>query len=297
MAKILIFFACVAGALSATVVDVLKARREATLVSLIQLAGLETALSGEGPFTVFAPSETAFRRLGSSTLAALKSDPTKLAEILKYHVVSGIYDSSNLTVNEMMLDSLSQQKIRVNYYMYNKHIAVEGARVIGANYRASNGIVHIVDKVMMAPTGTIADILSTNSDLTTLKAAVDAAGLTSALTEGPYTLFAPTDAAFALLGNDTIQALLGETDLLQSILLYHVIHGTLYSTGMHSGALHTLEDVDRERLTASFGGYQVSVDGARVTQKDISATNGVIHVINHVLLPSSLKSAIANLKP
>lgn len=265
------------------------------MLSLIQAAGLEQALSGDGPFTIFAPSETAFRRLGTSTLDALKNDPAKLAEILKYHVVPGIYSSGNLTVNEMMLDSLNQQKIRVNYYMYNKHIAVDGARVISANFKASNGIVHIIDHVMMPPNGTIADILASNPDLSTLKAAVDAAGLTSALADGPYTLFAPKNSAFDRLGNDTVQALLGNTDLLQSILLYHVVHGTLYSTGMHSGALHTLEAVDSERLVASFGGYQVSVDGARVTSKDISATNGVIHIIDHVLLPSSLKPAIANL--
>lgn len=73
-----------------------------------------------GPFTIFAPSETAFRKLSSATLGSLKNDATKLAEILKYHVVSGSLTSSDLMVNEKMLESLAGQKIRVNYYMYNK---------------------------------------------------------------------------------------------------------------------------------------------------------------------------------
>ncbi|KAL4229894.1 hypothetical protein ACF0H5_010285 [Mactra antiquata] len=295
MLRVLILSLCAAATLAqSNILDVLNSRREHTLLDLIAAAGLNSTLAGPGPFTIFAPSEAAFRYYGSAKLNALKSDPTQLANFLKYHVVSGIVMSTDLMVNEKMLDSLAGTNIRVNYYMYNKHIAVEGARVTSSNIKASNGIIHIIDHVMEAPTGTIADIIASNSDFSTLKAAVDAAGLTSALQDGPYTMFAPNNAAFAALGDDKVNALLADPQLLKSILLYHVIHGTLYSTGMHSGNLHTLEQTDMERIIASYTSTRpITIDGtAHSVTKDISATNGVIHVIDHVLIPSSLKSSV-----
>lgn len=297
MSRVLILLCLSIGTLvKADILSVLSQRRENTLVDLIKLAGLESTLSGPGPFTVFAPTETAFRYFGTSNLNALKNDTAKLAEFLKYHVVSGAVMSSDLMVNEKMLDSVAGPKIRVNYYMYNKHLAVEGSRVTYKDIKASNGVIHLIDHVMQAPEGSMTDILASNPDFSTLKAAVDAAGLTAALQDGPYTLLAPTNAAFARLGNSTVQALLGNTELLKSILLYHVVHGTLYSTGMHSGSLHNLEETDSERIYASYAGRTVTIDGvSHAVKKDISATNGVIHSMDHVLIPSSLKTAVANL--
>merc|ERR1712179_274895 len=131
-----------------------------------------------------------------------------------------------------------------------------------------------------------------SADLSTLVAAVNAAGIGSVLNDGPYTLLAPTNDAFAALGNDTVAKLIANPALLADILKYHVIPGTLYSSGMHSGSLHNLEIEDQERVYASFLGYTVSIDNGRLTTKDISATNGVIHKINHVLVPYHKRDAV-----
>ncbi|XP_052792976.1 transforming growth factor-beta-induced protein ig-h3-like [Mya arenaria] len=280
-----------------TVLDVLRRYHDTTLYSLIQTAGLDTALSGTGPFTVFAPSNTAFLRSHVS-LTSLKSDPAALAQLLKLHVVSGKLMLNDLKVNEKTLTALSGETIRVNYYMYYNRVTVDGAYINSPNHVASNGVVHMIDHLMLPPNGSIPDILASTPELSTLNAAIQAAGLGPALAEGPFTLFAPTNAAFNSLGNATVQALLADTELLKSILLYHVIHGTLYTRGMHSGSLNTLEAVDREHLLASSSSVSTgtpSVDRQRITKRDVSASNGVIHEISHVLIPASFRDAVSSL--
>ncbi|KAH3843718.1 transforming growth factor-beta-induced protein ig-h3-like [Dreissena polymorpha] len=273
------------------ILGVLRANQETTLLDLIKTAGLEAALSGPGPFTIFAPSNVAFLRLGYSTIQSLKSDPTALAQVLTYHVINGSYAYNAIHANEMMLTTLAGPKIRVNYYMGKNTTTVQGTGFTRYDLRASNGIVHIIDHVMMAPNGSIMDYISSKPNLSTLKAAIEAAGLTSALSEGPYTLIAPTNDAFEKLGNQTVQALLGNPELLRSILLYHVIRGTLYSVGIQTGSYHTLEDIDYERINAVSGTY-ITIDGHVVSNKDISVTNGVVHTLSYVLVPSSLAGAV-----
>merc|ERR1712043_40331 len=158
---------------------------------------------------------------------------------------------------------------------------------------ASNGIIHRISRVMLPPTGNIIDVLNQDANFTTLVSAVQAAGLESFFLDGPYTLMAPTNHAFERLGSDTVSKLIANPTLLAEVLKYHVIHGALYSAGMHSGSLHTFDENDRERVYASFFG--VIVDGHRVLKPDISATNGVVHKIDYVLIPSSLKSQVAAL--
>ncbi|OWF45719.1 transforming growth factor-beta-induced protein ig-h3-like [Mizuhopecten yessoensis] len=287
---------CVLAQSNDTIIDALKASsREQTLVALIQQAGLTDVLATGGPFTIFAPDDSAFNRLPPSALAALKNDTNALAEILKYHVVSGTYKIADLKVNEMMIETLTGDQLRINDYLYKHRITIEGASITFADKICSNGVIHRVSQVLMPPKGSIVDVLQDDGHFNTLIAAAQAAGLVDALSDGPITLMAPEDSAFARLGNDTVSKLLANPDILAEILKYHVIHGSLYSAGMHSEYLNTLELHDRERLYASFSGYTVMVDGARVVQKDMSATNGVVHKIDHVLIPSSLKAKIAAL--
>ncbi|XP_011428468.3 transforming growth factor-beta-induced protein ig-h3 [Magallana gigas] len=269
---------------------------QSILVDLIDAAGLTEALSQGGPFTIFAPDNHAFNLLGNATLTSLKADPEKLTQILQYHVVSGLYHvKPDLLVNELQLDSLKGDKLRVNYYYAAHHaLTVEGARITYPDKMASNGIIHRIEKVLMPPVGTIVDVLTKDGSFNTLLAAANAAGLVEALKDGPITLMAPTDDAFNRLGNETVAKLLQNPTLLGDVLKYHILHGTLYSRGMHSGSFHTLEETDRLRIYESFFGT-VLVDGHRVTQPDISATNGVVHKLNYVLIPASLSTQIKNL--
>ncbi|XP_061164293.1 transforming growth factor-beta-induced protein ig-h3-like [Saccostrea echinata] len=278
-------------------VDTLKTSSlETILVDLIDAAGLTEALSQGGPFTIFAPDNHAFNLLGNDTLNSLKADPAKLADILKYHVVSGLYHvKPDLLVNELMLDSLKGDKLRVNYYYAARHaLTVEGARITYPDKMASNGIIHRIEKVLLPPVGNIVEVLTQDGSFNTLIAAAKAAGLVEALSDGPITLMAPTDAAFSRLGNDTVNKLLQNPQLLGDVLKYHILHGTLYSKGMHSGSFHTLEEADRLRIYQSFFG-SVIVGGHRVTKPDMSATNGVVHKLDYVLVPSSLSTQIKNL--
>ncbi|MEM7724303.1 MAG: fasciclin domain-containing protein [Pseudomonadota bacterium] len=124
-----------------------------------------------------------------------------------------------------------------------------------------------------------------NGSFTTLVAAVEAAGLVETLSgEGPFTVFAPTDEAFAALPEGTVEGLLEDTDALTNVLTYHVVAGEVMSTDLSDGM--TAATVQGSEITISIG-EGVQVDGANVVIADIETTNGVIHVIDAVILPSS----------
>ncbi|MGB7087944.1 MAG: fasciclin domain-containing protein [Phormidesmis sp.] len=135
---------------------------------------------------------------------------------------------------------------------------------------------------------TIVDVASANGSFTTLVAAVQAAGLEETLSgEGPYTVFAPTDEAFAALPEGTLDTLLlpENQDVLTEILTYHVVSGEIPSSDVETGAVTTVEGEDLDVVADAEG---VMVNGASVVQPDVMASNGVIHVIDTVLLPPSL---------
>jgi uncharacterized surface protein with fasciclin (FAS1) repeats len=129
----------------------------------------------------------------------------------------------------------------------------------------------------------IVDIAAGAGTFTTLVAAVEAAGLVDTLKgEGPFTVFAPTDEAFAALPEGTVEALLADIPTLTAILTYHVVPGRVMSGDLTDGM--TAATVNGQEITIGVGDT-VTVDGATVVQADIEATNGVIHVIDAVILP------------
>lgn len=129
----------------------------------------------------------------------------------------------------------------------------------------------------------IVDIAAGNETFSTLVAAVTAAGLVDTLKgDGPFTVFAPTDEAFAALPEGTVEALLEDIPALTAILTYHVVPGKVMSTDLTDGMM--AETVNGASVTIGVGDT-VTVDGATVTQADIEASNGVIHVIDAVILP------------
>ncbi|WP_421658165.1 fasciclin domain-containing protein [Leptothermofonsia sp. ETS-13] len=143
-------------------------------------------------------------------------------------------------------------------------------------------------KPQAAASGTIVDVASSNSSFKTLTAALKAAGLTQQLSgKGPYTVFAPTDAAFAALPEGTVEKLLKpeNKEVLKKILSYHVVSGKVESTDLKTGQVQTVEGAPVE---VSVSGSSVMVNDAKVTTPDIKATNGVIHVIDKVILPPGI---------
>jgi uncharacterized surface protein with fasciclin (FAS1) repeats len=177
-------------------------------------------------------------------------------------------------------------------------VTIDGATVVVADIEASNGVIHVIDAVILPPAeeeaaaeeaatelGTIVDIAVGAGDFNTLVAAVTAAGLVETLQgEGPFTVFAPTDAAFAALPEGTVEALLEDpAGALTDILLYHVVAGKVMSGDLSDGM--TAETVQGSPITVGIVDGVVTIDGATVVAADIEASNGVIHVIDAVILP------------
>merc|ERR1711964_959468 len=256
-----------------------------TLVDLVTLAGLGDTLAGEGPFTVFAPTNHAFAKLPASLVNTLKGDP----ELLN-HVVAGSVKSGDIT-NDIVVKAVGGQDIRANIYR-KKHghgvITVNGAQVVHPDFVASNGVIHFVSDVLypFTPEKTIAEVASSDPRFSTLVDVLTAADLASVLsTPGPFTVFAPTNDAFAKVPADALNSLLSDKEALTKVLLRHVVPGTVFSKGIKWGKYDTAGD--EKIATQVYRGGQVKVisssGAARVIKADINASNGVIHVIDSVV--------------
>lgn len=267
-----------------------------TLVTAVQTAELEDALRGEGPFTVFAPTDDAFAALPAGFVADLLAPRNfeKLQELLLYHVVAGRIASGDLRWSQFP-ETLSGDYLWVRKFWGN--VRVNNARVIAADVFASNGVIHVIDKVLVprgfelvpaevTPELDIVDTAIAAGTFETLVAAAGAAELVDALRgEGPLTVFAPTDEAFGRLPSELINALLMPENQgkLQELLLYHVVAGQVESGDLSFYQRVPTLQGDEVRIIKWFG--NVWVNSSRVTAADVLATNGVIHVINRVLIP------------
>lgn len=271
--------------LPATVVDIIvDSPDHNTLEAAVIAAGLADDLSGEGPFTVFAPTDAAFAALPEGTLDALLADIPALTNILLYHVAGANAFSSDLSDGDLVM-TLEGSDVEVT--INNDGVFINDAQVIVANIEADNGIVHVIDAVLAPLPATVVDIIVNSPDHNTLEAAVVAAGLVETLSgDGPFTVFAPTDAAFAALPAGTVAALLADIPALTNILTYHVVGAEAFSSDLTDGQMvMTLQGSDVE---VTINGNGVFINNAQVTVADLEAENGVVHVINAVLLPSSV---------
>lgn len=253
-----------------------------TLVKAVQAAGLVETLKGPGPFTVFAPTDEAFAKLPAGTVEALLGDPAALRRVLTYHVVAGRVAAEKVQTLEWA-ETVQGQSVRVCVEAGTVH--VDGARVLTADVPASNGILHVIDAVLL-PRKDLLETAAADGSFTTLVACIEAAGLTEALeAKGPFTVFAPTDAAFAKLPAGTVDALKKDKAKLAAILTYHVLPGRVLSTGLAEGTL-TAKTLDGRPLavTRSKDGA-VTAGGAAVVKADVLAGNGVVHVVDSVILP------------
>ncbi len=266
-----------------TVLDIIVASPDHnTLEAAVIAAGLDEALAGEGPFTVFAPTDDAFAALPEGTIEALLGDIPLLTSILTYHVVGAKALSTDLSDGQM-ITTLNGDSVTVKFMEGNVYI--DNAMVTVADLEADNGVVHVINAVLL-PKYTVLDIIVASPDHNTLEAAVIAAGLDEALAgEGPFTVFAPTDDAFAALPEGTIEALLADIPLLTSILTYHVVGAKALSTDLSDGQMITT--LNGDSVTVKFMDGNVYIDEAMVTVADLEADNGVVHVIDAVLLPTS----------
>ena len=326
---------------SQTVVDIVVDSEDHTVLeAAVVEAGLVETLQGDGPFTVFAPTDAAFTAL----LTALNVEAAdllglpQLGDILTYHVAGVEAMSSDLSDGQMVT-TVNGQDVTIS--IVGETVTINGsATVTVANIDATNGVVHVIDAVLvpaiingctdmmacnyslvantddgscvlpgdMCDDGddatvndmvgedcmcagipaTVVDIVVNSEDHTLLEAAVIAAGLAEALSaEGPFTVFAPTDAAITALVEAleiTAEDLLALPDL-GEILQYHVVAGAAMSGDLTDG--QEIETLLGENVTVTINADGVFINDAQVTAADIEAGNGVVHVIDAVLLPSA----------
>lgn len=249
-----------------------------TLLTAIDAAGLLDTLRGEGPFTVFAPTDEAFAKLPKGTVEGLLQDLPKLRAILKYHVVPEKLMAADVVKLTSAKTVLGQSLTLATA----SPTRVDNATIVKADILGANGVIHVIDAVVL-PKADIIDVAREAGSFKTLLTAVEAAGLTDTLRgEGPYTIFAPTDEAFAKLPAGTIEGLLKDTPKLKRILLYHVVPGKHLAADVVKMNKAKTAEGQSVRIKESNG---VKVDGANVVKTDVTAANGVIHVIDAVILP------------
>jgi transforming growth factor-beta-induced protein len=282
----------------ATIVDIAVSNPSfSTLVTAVKAAGLAETLSGKGPFTLFAPTNEAFAALPKGTLELLlkPENHEALRKVLTYHVVSGNLMAKDLRSAKVATVEGNTVAVQVT----KQGVKVNNVNVVKADIAAGNGVVHVIDRVLLPPNlaltppaaaqpGTIVDIAVGNPAFSTLVTAVKAAGLVETLSgKGPFTLFAPTNEAFAALPKGTLEKLLKPENrtLLQKVLTYHVVSGNLMAKDLRSSKVAT---VAGSTVAVNVQKGKVNVNNATVIKADVAARNGVIHVIDKVLLPPGL---------
>lgn len=273
-----------------------------TLLAALEAAGLDDDLAGTGPFTVFAPTDDAFDALEAASPGILNTllDPANqavLIDILQFHVIQG----KVMAADAIALDGTSAEMLNGSYLRLD---VVDGKVVLSLNgnreatvtvtdIEASNGVIHVIDAVL-DPNDAVETIVQTaidNGNFTLLAAALTKAELVDALEgDGPFTVFAPTDAAFNAIGINTA-ADLPDKDTLTQLLTYHVYDGSVLAAAaialdgqnvtMLSGDLMSIDVVGNEVILNQGGGRE-----AKVTLTDVLCSNGVIHVIDTVLDPT-----------
>ena len=296
-----------------TIVNIAAAdERFTTLVAALGATGLDTVLASEtDTFTVFAPTDAAFDAMGSANVTALLADLDNLTEILQQHVITDAavdaVTAYSLSGNAATTVGGAEVPISISS---KRELRVGGAKVIIADIHASNGVIHVIDTVIVGaaglptPTLNIAEVATAAGSFETLLAALSAADLVGALTDADksYTVFAPTDAAFAKLGTDAINGLLADPATLADILLYHVYADAIVlADGAISVAASDQSILEMANATAEKSGGRtalslsdtgLTVNLASVTSANVMASNGVIHVIDNVMLPPPSKGDV-----
>ncbi|WP_111668807.1 fasciclin domain-containing protein [Algoriphagus litoralis] len=268
-----------------------------TLSTAIEEADLVTTLSSDGPFTVFAPTDAAFGSflIDNDLTAEELLASSSLSDILTYHVVSGTRLSTDLESGAV--SSLEGTNFYISEDPTGNFWINGSAQVTEADIRASNGVIHQLDGVIVNPSQTIAEIAveaseATNPEFTQLVAALNRVDLVEEVNGGSsdnLTVFAPTDAAFEQLYEDLGVSGLEEIsdENLTSILLYHVVPARAFSQDLRQDAsLPTL--LEGENLTVDLANLQINESGLISNSLNIHGINGVIHAIDRVLIPSGL---------
>merc|ERR1712166_1380495 len=222
----------------------------------------------------------------------------QLQDVLTYHVASGSVFAKDIS-DQQMIKTVEGKDVTASLFAHR--VFINKAEVVTADIKASNGVVHIIDKVLIPPQSaptpappaptpgnTIVDLAVATPDLSTLVTALKAGKLVDTLSgAGPFTVFAPTNEAFAALPKATLASLLDPKDIkeLQDVLTYHVASGSVFAKDITDNQM--IKTVEGKDVTASLFAHRVFINNAEVTAADIKASNGVVHIIDKVLIPAT----------
>merc|ERR1712195_304685 len=272
-----------------------------TLVNLLKAGGLVDTLSSAGPFTVFAPTNEAFAKLPLVVVKMLvePKNVETLKKVLTYHVVAGVAVFSKELTNNETFKTVEGKSVVA--HVSTAGVKINDATVTTADVAASNGVIHIISSVLLPPgvplppmpTKNIVALAAGIPDLSTLVTALKAGELITALSgKGPFTVFAPTNEAFAALPDGTLAHLLDPVNIkqLQAVLEYHVIPDAAMRSFDLADDVTTLEGKD-VHITRRNG--SIFINDAKVTTADTDTTNGVVHIIDQVLIPPTTPAAPA----
>ena len=281
-----------------TIVDIaIESGDFETLVAALEAAGLVEVLDDEdGTFTVFAPTDAAFELLGQETIDALLADPDTLADILLYHVLGeqAVDSETAISLAGTTVETANGDIIALT--LRDGALFINNSQVVTTDIEASNGVIHVIDMVLIPPSptvvdGTIVDAALATPELSTLVTALQATGLVDVVADpdATFTVFAPTDDAFALLGDETINALLADTDALADILLYHVVPGAAVDSITALSLLGEMVEMangDSVDIGVDADGL-LHINDSTVVVADVVTDNGIVHIIDAVLIPPS----------
>ncbi|XP_054647974.1 transforming growth factor-beta-induced protein ig-h3 [Dunckerocampus dactyliophorus] len=255
-------------------------------------AKLKEEIEGPGSFTFFAPSNEAWAALPTEILDALVSNVNiELLNALHYHMINRRLTSEELKHGSSFTSMYQDFHVHVHHYS-NGIVTVNCARLIKPDQHATNGIVHVVDRVITAISNNVHMLIDVDDDLETLRTAIAAAGLTNILeNEGQYTIFAPTNEAFEKIPPETLNRILGDPVSLRDLLNYHILKNMRCAESIVSGT--PMETLQGTVLEVGCDGDEMTLNGkAIITKKDQLGTNGVIHYINELLIPDSAKTLL-----
>ncbi|XP_030600436.1 periostin, osteoblast specific factor b isoform X4 [Archocentrus centrarchus] len=253
---------------------------------------LRSEIEGPGSFTFFAPSNEAWENLDSTVREALVSNVNvELYNALHYHMANKRLMTKDLKNGMKVTSMYNDLNLHINHYS-NGIVTVNCARIIYANQVATNGVVHVIDRVISTVGNTIQDTIEVDDDLSTLSDIAQNAGLLDKLGQpGHYTLFAPTNEAFERLGVDVLERIQSDEQALKALLTFHLLDSVQCSEAIMVGSSY--ETLEGNSIEIGCDGESLTVNGVKmVRKKDIITTNGVIHIIDEVLVPDSAKQVM-----
>uniref|UniRef100_A0AAY4EZ16 Periostin n=1 Tax=Denticeps clupeoides TaxID=299321 RepID=A0AAY4EZ16_9TELE len=257
-----------------------------------KLSKLKEEIEGVGSFTFFAPSNEAWDLLNAEIRSSLVSNVNiELYNALHYHMANKRLLTKDLKDGLTITSMYNDLGLFINHYS-NGIVTVNCARIIHGNQIATNGVVHVIDRVITAVGNTIQSVIETEDDLSSLYSAVSTSGLLDKLGQpGHYTLFAPTNDAFDKMDSDVLERLMSDEVVLKALVNYHLLNSVQCSEAIMSGASY--ETLEGHNIEIGCDGDSLTVNGIKmVLKKDIVTTNGVIHLIDQILMPDSAKQVM-----